>query len=72
MTTGVMNTFGFWTGLRDRNGRKVHIGGTLEFDPTEWGGDNENVVQFIDGELDVLGGPSAVSEWCAVTKGYNE
>jgi len=72
MTTGVMNTFGFWTGLCDRNGRRVHIGDTLEFDPTEWGGDNETIVQFEDGELNVLGGISAVAEWSVVTKGYNE
>ena len=72
MTTGVMNTLGFWTGLRDRNGRKVHIGDTLEFDPAEWGGDNETVVKFENGELNVLGGVSAVAEWSVVIVGYNE
>jgi len=72
MTLGIMNTLGFWTGLHDRNGRKVHIGDTLEFDPKEWGGDNETVVQFIDGELNVLGGVSAVAEWSVVTVGYDE
>ena len=72
MTTGTMNTVGLWTGLLDRNGRKVHIGDTIEFDPDEWGGDNETIVQFEDGELNVLGGISGVTDWSVVTKGYNE
>lgn len=72
MTLGIMNTLGFWTGLYDRNGRKVHIGDTLEFDPKEWGGPNKTVVEFINGELNILGSVSSVAEWCTVTVGYDE
>lgn len=72
MTTGVMNTLGYWTGLYDRKGQKVHIGDTLEFDQAEWGGPNSCVVEFKDGELDVPGCPSEVSEWCTVIQRYDE
>lgn len=72
MTTGVMNTLGYWTGLYDRNRRKIHIGDTIEFDPSEWGGPNSTVVEFKDGELNMPGAISEASEWCTVTVRYDE
>lgn len=57
---------GNFTGLHDRNGVKVYIGTKLSFDPVEWGGKEEFVVGWADGELDISGVPEDIDQWCTV------
>lgn len=65
---------GLYTGLSDCHGNPVHLGDTLEFDPNEWGNSDRNkfVIGFSDGELDCLGTPGDISEWCTIIKKWDK
>jgi len=53
-------------GLKDRHGDDVHIGDTLRFDETEWGGPHTFTVEMEDGEINVSGTVQDISEWCEI------
>ena len=56
----------------DCEGNKIHVGDTLSFDPTEWGGPCEFVVQIQEGEFLICGSTEDLSEWCTVIKKWDE
>jgi hypothetical protein len=64
---------GVYIGILDQEGSKIHIGDTLSFDPKEWGGPYEFVIEITRGEISLPGGgPSDVTEWCTIIKKYDD
>ena len=60
---------GLLIGVKDKNGRSIRTGDTMIFDEEEWGGpDNEFVVYFKDGELQINGTVKDLSEFCEVVE----
>jgi len=59
--------------LNDKYGRPVHVGDTLMFDESEWGGKFEPYVVTIQkGMIQLYGGPSDVPQFCEIVKRWNE
>lgn len=54
------------TGLKDRNGRSVLVGDTIEFDEKEWGGPCRFEVKFEDGAIRVPGTLDDARSWWTV------
>lgn len=62
-----MGDVGNFTGLLDKNGRRIYIGDKMRFLEREWGSaDNEFTVSFAHGELQILGTIENLSEFCEV------
>lgn len=71
-TYSVMGARGQWTRLLDRNGDRVCIGDILGFDSDEWGSECVFEVGYSDGELDIFGTPSDISEYCWIVKKWSD
>lgn len=73
-----MNAHGLYTGFTDRNETPIQLGDTLEFDAVEWwsggkpGPAPQFVIEFDDGELQVLGTTEDLDQYCTIVKKWNE
>lgn len=56
------------TGLKDRNGRSVLVGDTIEFDEREWGEPCRFEVKFEGGEIRVPGTLDDARSWWTVVE----
>ena len=61
-------------GINDREGRPIHIGDVLHFDPREWGSDDcYFCVEFSDGQVRYPGGgASDLTAWCVIVRKWDE
>lgn len=53
-------------GIADRNGKQIYLGDTLQFDPEEWGGECEFVIEIKEGQIVGKGTPDDWNNYCAV------
>lgn len=65
--------YGVPIGLNDCKGNPVHIGDTLTFDETEYGGKLDPYVVLIEaGQVQLAGAPSDVPQWCEIVKPWDD
>lgn len=65
--------WGIFIGRRDRSGSPIHIGDTLHFDASEWGGDGlDFTIKLEAGEICHPGAASDLSEWCTIVRRFDE
>ena len=62
---------GLWIGICDKDGNKIHIGDTLEFDEREYGCECIFTLTLEKGEFQHPGAMSDLSIWCKVIKPYS-
>jgi hypothetical protein len=70
--TPIAPALGAPIGLRDRLGQPIHIGDTLSFDETVWGGPCTFTIDLEDGEVQMNGGPSDMDQHCEIVREWDD